>query len=161
MHKFSQTLATAGGLGLAPYAPGTFGSVGGLGLALATRYIFCERLQFSFFVFVWISLALGLALSLVAYFAIREVEKTWQHDDSRIVIDEVVGQFFSSVWFPLSYFHIVLGFVLFRFFDILKPWPICWVDRTWRTSLGTLVDDLLAAVVAGLALACLSRLLGR
>jgi phosphatidylglycerophosphatase A len=76
-------------------------------------------------------------------------------DPSTIVIDEVAGQWLvllGAALDPLSY---VLAFVLFRVFDIWKPWPVSWVDRRLTGGLGIMLDDLLAAVYAVLALSVL------
>ncbi len=154
MPKLSQFVATVGGLGHIPFAPGTFGSLAGLALTAAVQYLFRQVWGLSPLTFVLASSAVAITLSAVGYLAIRNLEKTWEHDDSRIVIDEVVGQFISSVWFPMTAYHLGLSFVLFRFFDILKPGPVRWVDEGWHGSFGTLADDLLAGVFAALVMVC-------
>jgi phosphatidylglycerophosphatase A len=75
------------------------------------------------------------------------------------VIDEVVGQYFVSVWFPVTWLYVISGFLLFRFFDIFKPWPIRWVDRKWHHAFATLLDDLMASVLAFVFLYGLSDVL--
>ena len=81
-------------------------------------------------------------------------------DPSTIVIDEVAGQWLvllAAALDPLSY---ALAFLLFRIFDIWKPWPVSWVDRRLTGGLGIMLDDLLAAVYAVLALSVLQAVGG-
>jgi len=151
--KFVEHIVTVGGLGKIPYAPGTFGSVPGLLLGLLVHYFLRDYLKLDAVHFYILSTGLGLVFCILAQKATVRIEKTWRHDDKRIVIDELAGQYFSTVYFPVTWFYALASFALFRFFDILKPWPISWVDQKWHDPLATLVDDLLAAV---LAIACLS-----
>ena len=70
------------------------------------------------------------------------------HDHAGIVWDEFVG-FWITMWLaPVGWFYIVLGFVLFRLFDILKPWPISWVDKNIHSGFGIMLDDILVGVMA-------------
>jgi len=79
------------------------------------------------------------------------VENLWGHDSSRIVIDEVVGQMITfgiaAGRYPLSAFHILLGFGLFRLFDIVKPFPIRRFER-FKGGLGVIADDVAAGLYA-------------
>ena len=76
-------------------------------------------------------------------------KKLGEHDFGGIVWDEVAG-YLITLWFvPLSWQTILLGFVLFRFFDIIKPWPIKWLDQHVQGGFGIMIDDVLAAVFAG------------
>jgi phosphatidylglycerophosphatase A len=130
------------GLGLLPVAPGTWGSLlalplwlalGGARMAPGTRAI-----------------AL-LALGLTAWRACEEGERAWGHDPSRVVADEVAGQFLALTLGPAALLGAWPGwlaaFLLFRLFDIWKPG---WVDRAQRLpgGLGVLADDLLAGLLA-------------
>lgn len=151
MNKIAILLASSFGLGFIPKAPGTFGSLAGLALAVFFQHLL-GQLGYSGFEFFLLAGTAGLLLSGLAVLVITQVEKQWPHDDSRIVIDEVVGQFFVTVWFPTTWVYILLSFVLFRAFDIAKPGPIGWVDKEWHSGLGTLVDDLIAALFAFLIL---------
>ncbi len=152
MNKIAVLLASFFGLGFIPKAPGTFGSLAGLALAVFFRKVLMEQSGYSGMTYLLLAGAAGLLLIGLAILAISKVEKQWPHDDSRIVIDEVVGQFFVTVWFPATWVYILLSFILFRAFDIAKPGPIGWVDRKWHSGLGTLVDDLIAALFAFLIL---------
>lgn len=135
-------LAFGFGSGLAPRAPGTFGSVAGL--------------------FVYLAIA---GLSLPAYLGVtalvvlvgipicgRAADYLRTHDHPAIVWDEIAGILLTFIAVPLDWRWLLAGFVLFRFFDILKPWPIRWLDRQVHGGLGIMLDDLLAGVFAALVL---------
>lgn len=74
------------------------------------------------------------------------------HDHSAVVWDEVVGLWITLAAVAPSWPALLIGFVLFRLFDILKPWPIRWLDRHVQGGLGIMIDDVLAGVFAGLCL---------
>jgi phosphatidylglycerophosphatase A len=82
------------------------------------------------------------------------------HDDQRIVFDEIAGVLLTSLAVAeMSLFALALVFVLFRFFDILKPWPIRDVDHSLRGGLGIMLDDLIAALYAAVCVATIRVLL--
>ena len=131
--------ATVGGLGLLPKAPGTWGSLSGIALGFALA------------VSPWSYLLRVLLLLLFALFAwwiILLAEAYWEHDDKRIVIDETIGQALVLAWLPVTPVTVLLGFALFRLFDIWKPWLVGYFDRHWHSALGTLLDDVIAGVFA-------------
>jgi len=68
------------------------------------------------------------------------------HDHGGIVIDEVAGYLVTMIAVPVNLWTLVAAFVVFRFFDIIKPWPIGWLDRRVQGGLGIMVDDLLAGI---------------
>lgn len=70
------------------------------------------------------------------------------HDDPSIVWDEIVGYLITMIASPPGWFWIIAGFVLFRLFDILKPWPIRFIDKKVKGGMGIMLDDVLAAVFA-------------
>jgi phosphatidylglycerophosphatase A len=78
-------------------------------------------------------------------------------DPSRVVIDEIVGQIFTLLWVPVSTFSLVAGFLLFRFFDIVKPFPARWSEKM-PGGFGIFCDDLIAGVYAGITLKLLHLL---
>ncbi|MGQ9426821.1 phosphatidylglycerophosphatase A family protein [Gilvimarinus sp. F26214L] len=138
----AQWLAFGFGSGLAPKAPGTFGTV-----AAIPFYFLMRDLSLPVYLaVVVVTFALGIWLCEVAARA-QQV-----HDHPGIVWDEMVGYWLTMVLAPSGWMWPLLGFILFRFFDILKPWPIGWVDRRVRGGLGIMLDDIIAAVYA---LACL------
>ena len=75
------------------------------------------------------------------------------HDHGSIVWDEIAGMMIVFIAVPISWHSVLVGFVLFRFFDILKPWPISFLDKNVHGGWGIMVDDLLAGVFS---LACLN-----
>jgi phosphatidylglycerophosphatase A len=139
-------IATAGGAGFAPKAPGTAGALVGVFIYLAM-----ERLRIA----AWYPHAI-IFFFVVGIWASSRVENLWGHDSSRIVVDEVVGQMITfgiAAWrgHPLSAFHIALGFGLFRLFDIVKPFPLRRLERL-EGGLGVLADDVGAGFYALAAL---------
>jgi phosphatidylglycerophosphatase A len=134
-------LATAGGAGFSPVAPGTAGSIVGVLLYLSIEWLrvgayYPHVIIFFFIVGIWAS---------------SRVENLWGHDSSRIVIDEVVGQMITygvaAGRYQLSAFHILLGFGLFRLFDIVKPFPIRYLEK-FKGGLGVIADDVGAGIFA-------------
>ena len=144
-------IATWFGAGLLPWAPGTWGSLAALPFAWAIA---------------WAGGAPALAVAasvlfFVGWWAAEGVERaSGIADDGAIVIDEVVGQWLTLAAVPLDPRAYLLGFLLFRLFDIVKPWPVRWADRRIAGGLGVMADDVLAALYAASALLLL-RLLGR
>ena len=78
--------------------------------------------------------------------------KLQTHDAKEIVIDEIAGYFIAVIWLPLTWQTFVFGFVLFRLFDILKPFPISYIDKKIDGGVGVVLDDVLAGVMASLLL---------
>ena len=129
-------LATAGGTGLLPRAPGTWGSLLGVGLA----WLIVPRFGGAALI------AICLALFLAGWWSAERVIRASENSDPAfVVIDEVVGQAVALAVIPPSLAGYVLGFLLFRLFDIWKPWPIGAVDRKLRNGFGVMIDDLMAA----------------
>ena len=73
-------------------------------------------------------------------------------DDKSIVIDEIIGYLSFMIFFDINITNIIIGFLLFRFFDILKPFPISYVDKKIKNSFGVIFDDLLAGLFSGMLL---------
>jgi phosphatidylglycerophosphatase A len=135
-------LAQGFGSGLAPVAPGTFGTLPGVVLALAL-------LPTPLPVYIGITvllLAVGIPLCGEAAIALG------RKDPPSVVWDEIVGMLVTMTAVPLSLTSILAGFALFRLFDIWKPWPIGWVDRRLQGGLGIMLDDIIAGVMACLLL---------
>ena len=131
-------LAFGFGSGLSPLGPGTAGT-----LATIPLYLLMSHLDL---------MTYGLilcALTLVSiYIAGRSAEMLGVHDHSGIVIDEVCGYLLTMMFAPAGWQWVLLGFILFRLFDIFKPWPIRNMDRGIGGGFGIVVDDLMAAVYA-------------
>jgi phosphatidylglycerophosphatase A len=135
------------GSGLAPVAPGTAGT-----LAAVPLYLLLRDLPLAGYLAV-VALLFLVGLPVCAHAARR----LGVHDHPAIVWDEIVGYLVTMIAAPPGLVWIVAGFVLFRFFDILKPWPIRWCDRRVPGGFGIMLDDLLA----GLFSACLLQLTSR
>ena len=129
-------------LGLMPKAPGTFGSLPGLLLG----YGIFQASSKSAMPFLSAGLML-LIFMLFSWWIIYKTETFWgTHDDKSIVIDEVAGQAIPLAFFEPSLMLYILSFALFRLLDISKPLIIGWVDKNLSSSLGTLLDDVLAGL---------------
>jgi phosphatidylglycerophosphatase A len=135
-------LALGFGAGLAPFAPGTFGSLVGLGFALAIAPLG----------FAWL-LAATVAASLAGVWICGEsARRLGVHDHPAIVWDEVAGMMITMLAVPDAWWGAPLAFVLFRLFDIAKPWPIREVDHGLGGGTGIMLDDVLAGLFAALGL---------
>lgn len=124
--------------GLSPKAPGTAGSA----LALALMW---PMMQLPFVVLI----AFVLASAVLGVFICQDAAKRLGvHDHSAIVWDEFVGMWLVLLWVPQTITMWIVAFVFFRFFDVVKPWPIGWMDRRLSGGVGIMVDDLMAAFYA-------------
>lgn len=129
-------LALGFGSGLLPFAPGTAGTV-----AAIPVYLLLQPLAAPYYIAIVVLLALaGIAICGQA------ARHLGVHDHPGIVWDEIVGYLVTMAFAPPGWLWIGLGFVLFRLFDIVKPWPIRWCDRQVGGGLGIMLDDLLAGV---------------
>ena len=148
---FAKLLATWFGAGLAPKAPGTWGSVAALPFAWAIQS--------------WggpAALVLAASLLFLAGWLAsnRLVNATGIKDPQIIVADEVVGQWLTLACGPLSIPAYLIGLLLFRAADITKPFPASWADRKVEGGLGVMLDDVLAALYSGLGLWLIDRIVG-
>jgi phosphatidylglycerophosphatase A len=147
--RFAYALATGLGAGLVPIAPGTLGALEGVAIYIGIRVLNSER-STSLFVLTIINIVL---FGLGVWASDRTCEKTGIKDPGVIVIDEVSGQLISLLPLGLlpsfSIAGIAIGFVLFRLFDIFKPYPIRQLERL-RGGLGVMADDALAGVYAAI-----------
>lgn len=133
------------GTGLLPRAPGTWGSL----LAVPVFIVLHPYGQATYIAVVSALFVLGV------YLAGRTARALGVHDHSAIVIDEVVGMLVTWIAAGPGWFTIVAGFVLFRFFDIVKPWPIRRIDREVTGGMGIMLDDLVAGLMAAAVLQAL------
>lgn len=137
-------LATWFGCGLMKPAPGTWGTLGGLPIGILIYAIGG-----------WIALLIAvLVVSVVGYWAAGKFEEqSGEHDNGAIVIDEVAGVWIALIPAALSIPYVIAAFLLFRFFDILKPWPVSWADKKLPGALGVMADDIIAGIFAALIIA--------
>lgn len=133
-------LATWFGIGFAPRAPGTFGTLAALPLV----WIFGASLQS-----IGVRAIALIIVTVVALWATARTENLWQaHDDPRIVADEVAGITATLIWFPFDAKHVLVGVAIFRLLDIWKPGPIGYIDEEIPGARGTVLDDVLAGLVS-------------
>jgi len=138
-------LAFGFGSGLSPLAPGTMGTLVAIPFALALKNL-------SSF---WFWLILVAAFFLGVWLCGRVSTKLGVHDHGGIVWDEIVGYCLTVAFIPLQWQWLLAAFLLFRVFDIFKPWPIRQLDKNVSGGFGIMIDDVLAAIysMAILALA--------
>lgn len=135
------------GSGLFPVAPGTAGTVASLVLWAPVVLLDLPW---------WGRLLLAIFIFLTGVPAASACSKELGKEDPKeVVIDEVAGQGFALVFAPASFLYVGLGFVLFRLFDIWKPWPVRWADRSVHGGLGIMLDDVIAGIyAAGVLFSC-------
>ena len=126
------------GSGLAPWAPGTFGTLAAVPLAIGLKLLPAVAL--------WVFLLLAFVVGV--YLCDVTSKRLGQHDPGGIVWDEMVAYWLTVAIFPLHWAWLLAAFVLFRLFDILKPWPIGWVEKRFGGGLGIMLDDIVAALYA-------------
>ena len=144
-------VATWFGIGFLPLTPGSWGSLAALPFAWVISDLWGTD---------GLAIAAAIAL-LVGWWAAATVTKASAVEDpGAIVIDEVAAQWVVLLAVPPAPLPYVLAFLLFRIFDIWKPWPVRWADRCVKGGLGVMLDDLLAALYAILTLLVLLALGG-
>jgi phosphatidylglycerophosphatase A len=131
-------LAYGFGSGLSPWAPGTAGT-----LAAVPLYVLLQPLPLTWY------FGLLLVFFLLGIWACGKTARELNaHDPSALVWDELLGYLVTMAAAPPGWIWILVGFVLFRFFDILKPWPIRELDRRVKGGLGVMLDDAVAGLMA-------------
>lgn len=135
-------LAFGFGTGLAPVAPGTFGSIPGM-------LLFWLTLPFGLYVQLGVAAAIILAGVWICGESARRIGV---HDHGGIVWDEIAGMYLTLFFAPVTVLGWVLAFVFFRLMDIVKPWPIRDLDHRLEGGLGIMLDDLAAALYAAVLL---------
>lgn len=138
LSKWQHFLALGFGSGLAPKAPGTFGTL----VALPLVWLL------SLAGMAWFVGFLVLGTLLGVYVCGKAAADVGEHDHGAIVWDEIIGFTLTMLLVPVSVLSLLIGFALFRFFDIVKPWPIRWFDQRVHGGFGIMLDDLLAALPA-------------
>jgi len=162
MPRAATVIASVGGIGYAPFAPGTVMSAIAVLLALPIGYHHGGPGTI---------LAASLAAFIAGVYACEaHVRATGREDPSECVIDELAGQWLACI-FALGSFGGLLptpqndllpffaAFALFRLFDIWKPWPVRWADRSLKGGFGVMADDMLAGLMTGLCVLALRFML--
>jgi len=142
MNKIISIFTTLFGIGYSPIAPGTIGTI----FSIVFLYFLIKFVSYSFLVIIFL---------IILFTSLKLIEKysnlLKSHDSSTIVIDEFLGifliiLFYDYLKFTNDFIMFLLILILFRFFDILKIFPINWVDKNIKNSFGVVLDDLLAGV---------------
>ncbi len=135
-------LAFGFGSGAVPKAPGTAGTLVAVGI-----YLLLPPLSALVY-----GLMLLLTFALGIYLCGKTAADLGVHDHGGIVWDEFVGYWITMFMAPAGWLWVLLGFGLFRLLDIVKPWPISWVDKELKGGLGIMLDDVLAGIMAALCI---------
>lgn len=136
-------LSTWFGLGRAPKAPGTFGTLGAIPLVWYFQ-------RWGELPYLGLTLAFTVLAVLVAH--LYETIIASEHDAPEFVMDEVAGFLVAMTWLPFTWTWVLLAFVLFRLLDAIKPFPISWVDRRVPGGVGAVADDLVAGILTNVCL---------
>lgn len=139
-------LAFGFGSGLSPKAPGTMGTLA----ALPIWYLLAQLPLIGYLAGLLLVIAVG------PYLCGKTARDLGVHDHGGIVWDEIAGFLLTMLLVPVSVWTALIGFALFRLFDIVKPWPIGWLDKHVHGGTGIMLDDLVAALYAGV---CIQTLL--
>lgn len=142
-------LAFGGGVGLSPIAPGTFGTLVALPIVMLV-------MSFGFAVHAAFTI---VAIVAGVYICGESAKRLGVHDHPGIVWDEIVGFSVTMLAASGEWYWLLGGFVLFRLFDILKPWPIREADHSLRGGAGIMLDDIIAGAFAGAILLAMKLLL--
>mgnify|MGYP001284748117 FL=1 len=135
--KISEWIATCFKIGYLPLAPGTWGSI----FAVLFWWIFLKDLNLYFFgLIIFLFFIIGIFSSDIM------IDELGDNDPSYIIIDELVGQWLALLFLPEGLINIAISFILFRFFDIIKPWPIPLVEKLPK-GLGVMSDDVAAGFI--------------
>ncbi len=151
MRTFAVRVASLGWVGHAPVAPGTAGTLVAVPLFPLAAHIQAASPS-GYVMFLCVAIAGAIWAAHVAGRDLGEV------DSSRIVVDEAVGYLVATAFLDFSWPAAVSAFCLFRLFDILKPFPISWVERRLGGGLGVVADDVVAGVFAGIVASILLQL---
>jgi phosphatidylglycerophosphatase A len=132
-------LAFGFGSGLVKKAPGTMGTVA----AIPVYWLFAQTNNLFYGLLTIFVILVGI------WICGNAADKLGEHDFGGIVWDEIAG-YLITMWLVLPTLQsMIIGFILFRFFDILKPWPIRWLDQYVQGGFGIMIDDVLAGIFAG------------
>jgi len=141
LDKLALILSSCFGFGLIPVAQGTFGTLAGIPLAMALAHVGPMAAAYLLFFFILLSI----------WTSGRSARALEKDDPAEVVIDETAGLLLTLFLLPATGFNLCLGFILFRLFDILKPFPIRRLEKV-EGGAGIVLDDLLAGTYANLCI---------
>ena len=142
MKKIILFFASGGGSGFLPGPKGTYGTAVGVALYWSVKGL--SALHFFFFSFTFFFFAVWVAGLAEGYFQ--------QKDSQKIVIDEIAGYLITMLFLPFQWKFALVGFLAFRLFDILKPFPISLIERKVKGGWGVVLDDIVAGIFANVVL---------
>ncbi|MDP1622478.1 MAG: phosphatidylglycerophosphatase A [Bacteroidales bacterium] len=142
-NSFWKLTASGFGLGYSPVAPGTMGAIGAMGVAILILNYLADP-------YLWLA-CLSLVFTILGVVGSNKLQSQWGKDPSRIVIDEMVGMWVSLMWVGSAWIHFVGAFILFRFFDIVKPLGIRKTEK-FPGGWGVMADDILAGFYTNIIL---------
>ena len=149
MRRFVIIAATWFGTGFSPFASGTVGTLGAIPF-----YLMLAMLPLPLY------LLTAVAFTMFACWVAEQAGPIWgEHDSGKIVIDEVAGFLVTMIAIPPGWLSVTVGFLMFRLFDILKPQPARWFDRSLKNGYGVVLDDIAAGIYACAATHLTLRLL--
>jgi phosphatidylglycerophosphatase A len=144
MNRIALLIATAGGAGYFPFAPGTVGSAVGIVIYLATRQLDAA-----------LQVALFAGICVVGTWASSVAARHFKRDDpGHVVVDEVAGQLATLLLLDVGYTGAAIGFLIFRILDIIKPWPANRLEAL-HGGFGVMADDVMAGAYGWLLMAAL------
>jgi phosphatidylglycerophosphatase A len=147
VHSLLKNIATLGFVGYLPVAPGTWGSIAALLFVFAVPLTVPVYLLFT---------AAGVLIGIIASDAAEKI--IGETDSGHIIIDEFTGFLVSVFFLPHTYGYLIAGFLLFRIFDILKPFPIRTVEKALKGGAGIMGDDILAGIFTNIVLQVWTRI---
>ena len=143
-------LASGTYLGYSPFAPGTVGTLWGIPVAIAITLIIPSSM--GLYAAIALQAAIIVVLTVIAVIVASGAAKVLNaKDPGLIVCDEIVGFCVAAFMVELTLINIILVFILFRIFDILKPLPVSLIDKKVEGGLGIVLDDIAAGVYANIA----------
>lgn len=143
LHKLNATVL---GAGYSPFAPGTMGALVGILILFLIKWQQPD-LQY----FTWGLLLATIIFTLLGVWSTNELESEWGKDPSKVVVDELIGVWIAVLWIPVETQWLILGFILFRFFDIAKPLGIRKLESI-KGGWGVMLDDVGAGIYANIVL---------
>jgi phosphatidylglycerophosphatase A len=138
MKKIIMFLATGAYFGKIPFAPGTWGTLVGLPICYGQSFM-TWPVQFMIIIFF---------MPIAAWISGQAEQNFGKKDPGAIVIDEIAGIMITLAYVPFTFLNVIAGFLLFRFFDILKPYPISKAEDYFQGGTAVLMDDVIAGIFA-------------
>jgi len=152
-NRIAKIIATSLGFGYAPFGPGTFGTALGLIFYVIFAYAFgIVDSQAQDRNLDLLLIGLIVVFTWLGTWSAKVLESEWGHDPGKIVIDETIGVWITILFIPFSWLNVLLAFVIFRFFDILKPLGIRTIDEKLHSPFSVMLDDIVAGIYSAITL---------